>query len=57
MSYVQVYQAQPKSESSDIQDAYNAIIHNLTEWQRIFMAIGWNPNKDSTIFLQDISVK
>lgn len=40
VSYVQVYQAQPKSESSNIQDACVVIIHSLTEWQRIFMAVG-----------------
>jgi hypothetical protein len=44
-----------KSESSDMQNAYMVVIHNLTEWQRIFMVTGWNPNKNSTISLQGIS--
>jgi hypothetical protein len=57
VSYVQVYQAQPKSESSYIQDAYMSIIHSLTEWQRIFMAAGKNPNKNSTVSPQDTSLK
>ena len=50
-------QHSPKSESSDSQNAYMTIIHNLTEWEGIFMATGKNPNKNSSISPQGISVE